>query len=331
MEHRWKQWVAENKIVGLPDDVITSTLTRNGVDLQRAAEEVAAAASHPYIHAAANLIQLAKKLESILAVQRQLAELSPQAGQIERRESVDAATFLRQYYCTNTPVLLTGMMKGWKALERWTPEYLRERLGQTLVEVQVGRDSDPDYERNLDQHRKSMPFAEYADRVMAAGVTNDFYMVANNKNVEKTAVATLLDELIQFPGLMDASAWAGRVFLWFGPAGTLTPIHHDPMNVILCQVRGQKRVRLWAPNQTPLLYNYVGVFSEVNAEKPDLQRYPLYAQARPMEFLLEPGEALFIPVGWWHTVKALDVSVSVSMTNFAFPNTFEWMNPHLVR
>jgi Cupin-like domain len=53
--------------------------------------------------------------------------------------------------------------------------------------------------------------------------------------------------------IVDPSAWASRVFPWFGPAGTITPIHHDPMNVMLCQVAGRKRVRLWSPNDTPNL------------------------------------------------------------------------------
>jgi ribosomal protein L16 Arg81 hydroxylase len=44
---------------------------------------------------------------------------------------------------------------------------------------------------------------------------------------------------------------------------------------------------------------------------------------------LEPGEAIFIPVGWWHHVKSLEVSISVSFTNFVFPNYYEWKYPHI--
>ncbi len=34
--------------------------------------------------------------------------------------------------------------------------------------------------------------------------------------------------------------------------------------------------------------------------------------------VVEPGELLFIPVGWWHAVRSLDVSMSLSFTNFCF-------------
>ena len=45
------------------------------------------------------------------------------------------------------------------------------------------------------------------------------------------------------------------------------------------------------------------------------------------EVELSPGQALFIPAGWWHEVDALDVSISLSVTAFARPNRYEWYRP----
>lgn len=42
------------------------------------------------------------------------------------------------------------------------------------------------------------------------------------------------------------------------------------------------------------------------------ERFPLYADAEYVEAILEPGDCLFIPRGWWHYVASLDVSCSVS-------------------
>jgi hypothetical protein len=42
-----------------------------------------------------------------------------------------------------------------------------------------------------------------------------------------------------------------------------------------------------------------------------------------------PGEALFIPVAWWHAVTALDVSISLTFTNFVHQNRFTWRHPDI--
>jgi ribosomal protein L16 Arg81 hydroxylase len=312
--------------------MLVRLLEANGVSQSTAQSEVAAIEGHPYLQGADNLLQLARKQESILGVQRDLLALSQESTQIARRKKVTREEFLEDFYSRNRPVLLTQMMKHWRALAVWTPEYLKEKLGEIEVEVQTGREADPLFERNLEQHRERMQFSRYADMVTAAGETNDFYMVANNKNFDRQApMRALFDDIEMFPALMDREGWQDKVFLWFGPKGTITPLHHDPMNVILCQVRGRKKVWLISPQQTPFMYNYTGVFSEVDFLKPDLARYPLYQHVRPLEFILEPGQAVFIPVGWWHAVVSLDLSLSVSMTNFAFPNRFHWQDPQLVR
>ena len=83
------------------------------------------------------------------------------------------------------------------------------------------------------------------------------------------------------------------------------------------------------PYYTHLLYNYRGVFSEVDCENPDYEKYPLFQKIPIIEVTLNPNEVIFIPVGWWHTVKSLDISISLSFTNFVFPNQYEWVYPSI--
>lgn len=288
-------------------------------------------AAHPLVEAARAqqdaLRQRLKKLESHARIDADLIRQTPGRGEIDRREHLDAQTFFRDYYAAGRPVVLTGMMRDWPALQRWTPAYFEQQFGDTEVEVQFGRDSDPDYEVNRDALRRKLRFGEFVRMVEEGGPGNDYYLVAGNEVIERSALSGLMADVPLFPGILEAYRARNSVFFWYGPAGTVTPLHHDPCNIVLTQIRGRKKLKLYSPMQTPLLYNELGVFSRVDAERPDLEAYPHFAGAAAMETELAPGEALFIPVGWWHHVRSLDVAVSVSATCFAAPNSYGWEMP----
>jgi [histone H3]-dimethyl/trimethyl-L-lysine36 demethylase len=103
---------------------------------------------------------------------------------------------------------------------------------------------------------------------------------------------------------------------WLGPPGTVTPLHTDPHNNLLCQVVGAKYVRLYSPAHNEHMYPHQSGLttnsSRVDARAPDLDAFPKFAQARGLECVLREGMALFIPKGWWHYVEALTLSMSVS-------------------
>jgi len=327
----WKQWVALNKLMNLPDAVLVERMVEKGVDVKLALDAVSQASSHPYFKAGEQFVQLLQKVESMLKIQHQLSSLSEAGQTVDRKSKISRSEFLDNYYAKNTPIILTDIIKNWKALERWTPAYLRRHYGEAKVEIQAGRDADPEYELNLERHRKTVKFAEYIDWVISGQETNDYYMVANNGNLDRPEMKGLLNDIEICTEYLDPNETRGRIFFWFGPAGTVTPLHHDPVNLFLAQVSGRKLVRLMPPSQTPFMYNQVGVFSRVDLENPDYQKYPLFKNVRPIEFILEPGEVIFIPVGWWHHVRSLETSISVSMTNFVFPNHYEWKYPNLGR
>ncbi|XP_038064034.1 lysine-specific demethylase 8-like [Patiria miniata] len=103
---------------------------------------------------------------------------------------------------------------------------------------------------------------------------------------------------------------------WFGPAGTVSPLHTDPKHNCLAQVVGKKFVRLYDEAMTPYLYPHEDRLlhntSQVDVENPDLSRFPLFSSAVFQEAVLNPGEMLYIPPRCWHHIRSLTTSFSVS-------------------
>jgi len=52
--------------------------------------------------------------------------------------------------------------------------------------------------------------------------------------------------------------------------------------------------------------------SRVDPEAPDLTQFPLFANVKLQEAILGPGDILFIPRNYWHHVRALERSISMS-------------------
>ena len=109
-----------------------------------------------------------------------------------------------------------------------------------------------------------------------------------------------------------------RINAWFGPAGTLSPLHFDRSHNLLCQVVGSKYVRLYAPEHSERLYPHTSgphVVSSriVDPDAPGVsQAFPRLVEAAYSDLLLAPGECLYIPPGFWHLVESREISFSVS-------------------
>ncbi|GAA1615133.1 cupin-like domain-containing protein [Catellatospora bangladeshensis] len=326
LDGSWRGWVAENVALGVPDGEIVSALRDAGHDAVTAAAEVERASAHPYLAAARRIAAEYGRAEALLDAYGQL-RAADGGGVLERRRGVAPAEFFARYYHGHRPVVLQGLLDGSPARE-WTFGGLRHRFGDVTVEVMTGREADPDHAWRYDAHRTPMPFGSYLDLV-EAGPSNDNYMVPRNENWRRDGLAGMRDDIVPPAGIVPDDVLPEEMTLLLGPAGTVTPLHHDNMNILLCQVLGRKRVRLVPSFQRHLVYPRGGTFSHVDADAPDLSRFPDYASATVLETVLEPGEALFIPFGWWHWVRALDPAVTVSFHRFAVPGGNTYLSePH---
>jgi hypothetical protein len=273
-----------------------------------------------------DLAARAHRLELAHALTRAHARHDPEPHSVERRTTPPAAEFFRYYWAAHRPVVLTDVTDDWPA-RRWTPASLRHRFGRITVEVCADRERDPEYDANVDAHRRRMTMARFLDLVLAAGRSNDLYMVANNHALERPGLRPLLDDLRPPLDLFEPARPTG-FSLWIGPGGTITPLHHDTTNILFCQLYGRKQVDLVAPAETALLGTTVrGFYSTIDLDRRDVHPHPAVRALQVRTVVLAPGEALFIPAGWWHRVSALDVSISVSLLSWRRPNDFDWYRP----
>ena len=258
--------------------------------------------SKPDADAATQTAEQLAKLHSLLEVRQQLLDLSTRRIAVDRRRSLSSRSFLNNYYSANLPVVLTDVAHEWDAIKKWSPIYLGDVLGDAVVEVMTGRDADPHYEVNSRQHKTSMPFRHYLRDVASASYSDNTYLVGNNRLLDAPAATPLWEDFSIDRRYLDDSNARGKVFLWFGPAGTITPLHHDLANALFVQVYGRKVMRLISPLRSHCVYNNYAVYSEVDAAKPDLARHPKFERAHQLTVVIKPGQALFLPVGWWHHV-----------------------------
>ena len=112
--------------------------------------------------------------------------------------------------------------------------------------------------------------------------------------------------------------------LWVGPGGHVEPLHYDPMDGVLMQLRGAKQVRLLPPAETRNLYPFPLLggalrpwFSQAYLDAPAADQ-PRLADALRATVTVElgQGDALYIPAGWWHEVTALGDDHVISVNRF---------------
>jgi hypothetical protein len=321
----WLAWLAENALLGVPRDALLEELLAHGVSRSLATREIEGVLASPILRGARRAASRAGRYDLLERLERETACLARAPREVERRSGLSAGELFDRYYASGTPVVLTDALAPWPALAGWSPSSLKARCGDVLVQVTCGRDEDPAADAHYEERSTLVRFGDFCDRVARSEPGDDVYMIANNLNTEREGLAPLLADLGAPHPYLDDARRGDRVLFWFGPAGTVTPLHYDTRNVLFCQVFGRKRITLYPRREVSLsdeLHDFV--YSPFDPERPDLDRFPALSEALGQEVVLGPGEGLLVPVGSFHHVRALEPSLSVAFTHFRVPNEFGW-------
>ena len=319
-----RAWLFENLLRGSDAAALVPQLSALGVPEGVSRAEAAQIVASPDFVGARRVVAEGRRHTQVVGLLRGVAREGAPTLAVDRRPDLTPGEFFERYYATNTPVLLPGRARAFGAFGRWTPEHLSARFGDVEIEHVQGRDAERHYDELTPRLSVRAPLREYIARVLGAGETNDVYFVANNHNLDRPELAPLWDDLGDAGGLLDPRRRAGCASLWIGPGGTVTPLHHDTCNVFFTQIFGAKRFTLASPLDTDLLRGARAMYAAVDPEDPASLEG---VDARFATVDVEAGDALFVPVGWWHHVRALSVSISVAFSGFARPNHFGWYVP----
>ena len=108
--------------------------------------------------------------------------------------------------------------------------------------------------------------------------------------------------------------------IWMGTKSSSSPCHNDPFHNIIIQIKGQKQFTIYPPEVEPYLYLAKGTVQKNTVTIPTgdpsdaslFEKYPLlvYANKEKMQVTLQEGEALYMPLKYYHGIKNLTNSLS---------------------
>lgn len=132
-----------------------------------------------------------------------------------------------------------------------------------------------------------------------------------------------------------AKAGKGDIYdtnLWIGVAPTYTPLHRDPNPNLFVQLAGTKLVRLYPPDKGSIIFEKIqeklgrsqssairGHEMMEGAEKAMLEHQVWQSDGHNgiknegLEVRLDAGDGIFIPTGWWHSIKGVGKGITGSV------------------
>ena len=106
--------------------------------------------------------------------------------------------------------------------------------------------------------------------------------------------------------------------MFFGGKGSVTFLHYDIdlAHIFHTHFNGRKHVILFDNKWSERLYKIpfaTYALEDYDIENPDFERFPALDGVQGQEAVLEHGDTLFMPTGYWHWMKYLDGSFSISL------------------
>lgn len=218
-------------------------------------------------------------------------------------------SFWTNYLFPQKPLVIKNGVNHWPAFQKWKDmDYLTNLAGFRTVPIELGSKYDSE---NWSQGL--FKFEEFLR----------LYFVEPHEDREVAYLAQhdLFDQIprlkrdIKVPEFCAISESEPVIKAWIGPKNTISSMHTDPKQNLLCQVFGEKLLILAAPEYSTNLYPHDGILNNTSKIDPtnlNFEEFPLSRKVKFFRVHLKAGDILFIPKLWWHYVQSLTPSASVS-------------------
>lgn len=234
---------------------------------------------------------------------------------VDRVDHISGEEFQQRYYFPMKPVVINDLAKAWPAYTKWNWSYFKEIVGNQRVGLYNNVKSDAYTPINTADDYKT--FGEYIDMISQgpAGWRIFLFNIFDHAP-ELTSDFTWPEDLMK--GYVKKYP-----MLFTGGASSITHMHFDIdlSHILHTQFAGRKRVLLFPHEEQHKLYRKpfevlsMADFSNYykGNGKPDYNQFPALKLAQGYEVVLDHGDTLFMPAGYWHHMEYLDSGFAMSL------------------
>ena len=225
-------------------------------------------------------------------------------------DDISKEEFFEKYLKPRKPVVIKNMARKWPAYQKWTMDYLKEVVGDVTVPLYDSSKADP--AAPINAPTAEMKFADYIDLIQREPTDLRIFFFDPIKHAPK-----ILKDYISPTSLMGGFL-DKYPSMFFGGKGSVTFLHYDidMAHIFHTHFNGRKHILLFDYKWKDRLYQIpyaTYALEDYDIENPDFTKFPALDGVEGIECFLEHGDTLFMPTGWWHWMKYLDGSFSISL------------------
>ncbi len=229
---------------------------------------------------------------------------------VDTVDTITPANFTKHYLKPRKPLVIKNLTQAWPALYKWTPEYLKQAVGDKIVPLYDNSKADP--AKPINSAATHMPFPEYIDLIKSKPTELRIFFF----NIFKQAPQLLNDVIL--PKDLMGGFLESMPAMFFGGSNSVTFLHYDIdlPHIFHTHFGGRKHVILFENKWKRRLYcipNATYALEDYDVLNPDFDKFPALKGIRGQEVFLEHGDTLFMPTGYWHWMKYIDGSYSLSL------------------